>query len=209
MQYGRSSPIVSMGGSLDSILQWLASSPPAAWVQALGTPIIGMVAVYVAYQSATTARRKLKFDMFEKRLRVYEDVRAFFKLAGTGAIAYDETQTLAGARAHAKFLFADPDIDAFLREVSMKSRYLLYKPPPKQPGAFGDIQPLSAMLDPDHVRSARSQVMKQYRHSKISIGAEPPREDVPGREWLSAAKWIEDNKNRWDTLTLSYLRLNH
>lgn len=193
---------------MDSFLQWLASSPPATWIQALGTPIIGLVAAYVAYQSATTARKKLKFDMFEKRLRVYEEVRAFFKLARTGAITDGETQTLAGAMAHAKFLFADSDIDAFLREVERHSRVLLYAPPPKRPDAFGDIQPLSKMPDTDHVRTARSKVMREYRLSKISNNVEPPLEDVPGRQWLSAAKWIEDNKNRWDTLTLCYLRLN-
>lgn len=117
-----------MGASLESFLQWLALSQPAAWVQALGTPIIGIAAVYVAYQSAATARKKLKFDMFEKRVRVYEDVRAFFKLTDTGALTLAEARTLSGSLAHAKFLFSDPAIDAFLkdsqREVSSCSTRL-------------------------------------------------------------------------------------
>lgn len=197
------------GGCLDSFLQWLASSPPATWIQALGTPIIGLVAAYVAYQSATTARKKLKFDMFEKRLRVYEEVRAFLKLAGTGTLTVDDTQALTGSIAHAKFLYADGDIDAFLGELAKRSRQLLRMFPPKRPSALSSTSNLYTMPDPDPLLMARRRLMDQYRMSKVKDGVEPPSEDVPGRDWLGAAKWIEDHKDRWNTLTLKYLQLNH
>ncbi|WP_146221891.1 hypothetical protein [Achromobacter sp. RW408] len=191
---------------MESFLQWLASSPPASWVQALGTPIIGVVAVYVAYQSATTARKKLKFDMFEKRVRVYEDVRAFFKLTDSGALTYQEIQTISGLRAHAKFLFASPAIDDFLNEVTEQSRELIYLQMPRRPNASGDGKIL--FPDEDPIRAFRRKTMDQYILSTVT-DATPPPEDGPEYDWLPAARWIYDHKNRWDTLTLAYLQLNH
>ncbi|MFY3289085.1 hypothetical protein ACOTEE_27545 [Achromobacter xylosoxidans] len=192
---------------MESFLQWLGSSPPASWVQALGTPIIGLVAAYVAYQSATTARKKLKFDMFEKRLRVYEEVRAFFKLTDTGALTLDETRTLSGPRAHARFLFADPDIDAFLKELSEKSLELFYMPMPQRPSVVPDTAQ-TIKIDRDPIRTHRNSLLSQYRLSKMTT-ATPPEIDGVEREWFRAATWINDNKARWDTLTLKYLQLNH
>ncbi len=197
-----------MGASLESFLQWLALSQPAAWVQALGTPIIGIAAVYVAYQSAATARKKLKFDMFEKRVRVYEDVRAFFKLTDTGALTLAEARTLSGSLAHAKFLFSDPAIDAFLKELSERSLKLFYTAMPKRASAFGDMPQPITMVDPDPIRKYRHLVMSQYQLSKVTTAA-PPTVEKHEREWFDAATWITDNKGRWDKLTLSYLRLNH
>ncbi|MFY3697392.1 hypothetical protein ACOTD6_07140 [Achromobacter xylosoxidans] len=193
---------------MDSFLQWLASSPPATWVQALGTPIIGLVAAYVAYQSAATARKKLKFDMFEKRLRVYEEVRAFFKLTDTGALTLDEARTLSGPRAHARFLFADPGIDAFLNELSEKSLELFYMPMPKRPSAVPDSAQQTIKTDPDPTRTHRNSLLSQYRLSKVTT-ATPPEIDGVQLEWFRAATWIIENKARWDTLTLKYLQLNH
>jgi hypothetical protein len=43
-----------------------------AYLTALLTPVTAGIAIYIAYIQAKTARNKLKFDLFERRFKVYE-----------------------------------------------------------------------------------------------------------------------------------------
>jgi|PlaIllAssembly_1097288.scaffolds.fasta_scaffold283843_2 hypothetical protein len=45
--------------------------------KALLTPVIAIVAAYVAWQQLKTNRRKLKLDLFEKRYTVFEKIGEF------------------------------------------------------------------------------------------------------------------------------------
>ena len=51
-----------------------------SWIDALSallTPVIAIVAVYIAYQQSQTNRRKLKLDLYDRRLRIYQAVATF------------------------------------------------------------------------------------------------------------------------------------
>ena len=43
-------------------------------MQALLTPLIAIIATYIAYQQWNTNKLKLKLDRYERRLRVYQKI---------------------------------------------------------------------------------------------------------------------------------------
>lgn len=49
-------------------------------LQALLTPVIGLTTSYIAWQQWQTNKQKLDWDRYERRLRVYEEVRNFIGL---------------------------------------------------------------------------------------------------------------------------------
>lgn len=170
-------------------------------MQALGTPIIGLVAAYIAHQSARTARSKLKYDMFEKRLYTYHEISKLLSDATTnGWFSLESLESFRQSQAQAKFLFADSAIDGFLKEVN--DRLLPLAPP------------IEALLNPN---SDISRAMEQMRHAKLSewrfghLSYQPrPRQELERENpWLTSTDWLSVHAARWDELTLPYLRLSH
>ncbi|MEX1107435.1 MAG: hypothetical protein WEC00_00860 [Dongiaceae bacterium] len=45
------------------------------WLAALLTPVIGVIAIYVAWQQWKLNKRRLKLDLFDKRCEVYKAVK--------------------------------------------------------------------------------------------------------------------------------------
>lgn len=66
------------------------------WVttfSALLTPIIAILSVFIAANQWITARRKLKLDLYEKRLKVYESVRSTIGKIVTSGTTDQQTET--------------------------------------------------------------------------------------------------------------------
>jgi hypothetical protein len=49
-------------------------------LQGLLTPVIAIVALYIAWQQYKVNERKFAFDQYERRLRVYQEVRSVLLL---------------------------------------------------------------------------------------------------------------------------------
>ena len=49
-------------------------------LQALLTPVIGIAVVYIAWQQWQANKRKLKLEMYNRRRRIYGEVKAFLGL---------------------------------------------------------------------------------------------------------------------------------
>ena len=49
-------------------------------LQALLTPLIAIIATYIAYQQWNANKLKLKWEMDERRLRVYQEVKKVLQL---------------------------------------------------------------------------------------------------------------------------------
>jgi hypothetical protein len=85
--------------------------------KALLTPIIAIVATYVAWQQWKTNQQKLNLERYERRLRVYEEVRKILSIILRDAKA--STEDLLKFRtsvSEADFLF-DPEIPEYIDEI--------------------------------------------------------------------------------------------
>lgn len=86
------------------------------YLSALLSPLVAIFGGLIAYRQWRTAQNKLKFDLFDKRLAIYEAVRSFLASVMTsGKITQEkEIEFLTGTRG-AKWLFGD-DIKQYIEK---------------------------------------------------------------------------------------------
>ncbi len=107
-----------------------ASCDPA-WVSvvaALGPPIIallvGVLGGLIAYRQWRTARNRLKLDLFDRRLTVYEQTRDLLaRRMAAGFLDLDEIIEFRVKARVAQWLF-DPAMAAYLEEIGEKTRQI-------------------------------------------------------------------------------------
>ncbi|MHB1494565.1 MAG: hypothetical protein ACYCR3_09540 [Acidithiobacillus sp.] len=94
--------------------------------KALLTPVIAIVATYIAWQQWKTNQLKLHLDRYDRRLKVYEEVRQILSIIGRDAKAsYDDLLKFKRAVSEADFLFG-PDIPTYIEEIYQRdSGYLI------------------------------------------------------------------------------------
>jgi hypothetical protein len=86
-------------------------------LQALLTPVIASLTVYIAWQQWQGNKLKLRLDRYERRLRVYENVVALLLLVQRDFNPQVmELQKFRRDTAEADFLF-EPEIAAYLDEI--------------------------------------------------------------------------------------------
>jgi hypothetical protein len=92
-------------------------------VQILGgmlTPVIAVVAVYIAWQQHKTARDKLKLDLFDRRYKVYRGLMDLFACVATeGTVSNEDLGKFYRETDQKRFLF-DDDVCDYLTEVRKK-----------------------------------------------------------------------------------------
>ena len=85
--------------------------------KALLTPIIAIIATYIAYQQWKTNQQKLNLELYARRLEVYEEVRKILSLILRDADAsYDDLLIFRTSVSEADFLFED-DIPSYIDEI--------------------------------------------------------------------------------------------
>lgn len=85
---------------------------------ALLTPLIAIIAVYIAYQQWRTNRRKLEFQLYESRLRVYQAVAQFVsKVMADASLEQQDLSDLWRNTAEADFMFGS-DVRSYLEELT-------------------------------------------------------------------------------------------
>ena len=92
-------------GSVIALVFW--------YLQGLVTPVIGALAVYIAWQQMNIASEtkkaaalRSKFDLFDRRLRVLEETRKLMSIAfAKGDISIDELRHFMSATLPAEFLY--------------------------------------------------------------------------------------------------------
>lgn len=88
--------------------------------QGLLTPVIGGVAVYIAWQQFQSNRAKLQLDTYDRRLRIYQELLDLLRAVVRNADAsWEELGKFVRGTAEADFLFGD-DISTYLREVYLR-----------------------------------------------------------------------------------------
>jgi hypothetical protein len=123
------------------------------------TLLIAIIAVYIAYQQAVTARRKLKSDLFDKRFTIYNSYMDFL-----GSIISNGNVTI-------------EDLRKFVTET--KSSYFL----------FGKSKEVSQYLDSVYRKAVKLRaVNERLNQQSLPIGDERSRlaqEDADLLEWFS------------------------
>lgn len=98
----------------------------AEFSKALLTPVIAIVATYIAWQQWKTNQLKLHFDRYDRRLKVYEEVRQILSIIFRDANAsYDDLLKFKRAVSEADFLFG-PEIPAYIEEIYQRGVKLQY-----------------------------------------------------------------------------------
>lgn len=90
------------------------------------TPLIAVVATYIAWQQWKTTQQKLILDRYDRRLRVYEEVRKILSIIFRDAKAsYDDLLKFRTAVSEADFLFG-PEIPEYIDEIYKRGVKLQY-----------------------------------------------------------------------------------
>lgn len=93
------------------------------WIQifpAFLTPVIGFLACWVAYQQYRTNHLKLRYDLFDRRLFVYDALRKFLgQILRDGKTSHEQCLDLLRETSQAEFLFGQ-DINAYIKDVYSK-----------------------------------------------------------------------------------------
>lgn len=85
---------------------------------ALLTPLIALIAVYIAYQQWQTNRRKLELELYDGRLRVYQTVAQFVSnVVADASLEQQDLSDLWRNTAEADFLFGS-DVRDYLKELT-------------------------------------------------------------------------------------------
>ncbi|SRR6266542_2775022 len=89
--------------------------------QGLLTPIIGLVATYIAWQQWKTNRNKLNLDRYERRLQVYKEVVRFISIGRRDAnYNDDELLTFRLKVSEADFLFGE-EVSKYIDELHQRA----------------------------------------------------------------------------------------
>ena len=86
-------------------------------LQGLLTPVIAAIAVYIAWQQYKVNKRSFEFNVYERRLHVYEKVTEVLRFVVRDFQPdFADLQAFRTATSEADFLF-DPEIPAYLNEI--------------------------------------------------------------------------------------------
>jgi hypothetical protein len=101
-------------------------------LQGLLTPVIAVMAVYIAYQQWKVGERKFEFDHYERRVQIFREVRAILILVLRDFNPdFMELQKFSAATAEADFLFGS-EIPVYLDEIlkrgwALRSAHMDYR----------------------------------------------------------------------------------
>lgn len=96
------------------------------WVnysQALATPAIALLAIVVAVMQWRTAHQKVVLDLFERRMKVYSEIRAVIaSIVSSGKLPNEKHFEFMRAIDGAKFLFGSK-VNGYLEELNSTLAY--------------------------------------------------------------------------------------
>jgi hypothetical protein len=94
--------------------------------KALLTPLVAIVATYIAWQQWKTNRLKLKLDRYDRRFKVYEEIQKILSIIRRdGKASYDDLLNFRTSVAQADFLF-EPEIADLIAEIYRHGVKLMY-----------------------------------------------------------------------------------
>jgi hypothetical protein len=93
------------------------SWPLVIWyLQGLLTPVIAVIAAYIAWRQAQTASHKLKLELFDRRFQAFEEVKKVFGSMFTIGIKSEQITQFWFATMNVEFLFGE-EIKQYREEI--------------------------------------------------------------------------------------------
>ena len=90
------------------------------------TPVIAIVTVYIAWQQWQTNKKKLFLDLYDRRLKIYEEVRQILSIIlRDGNASYDDLMKFRRAVSEADFLYG-AEITTYIDEIYQRGIQLHY-----------------------------------------------------------------------------------
>jgi hypothetical protein len=118
-------------------------------LKGLMTPLIGVIALYIAWQQWKGNELKLKMERYERRLRIYEEVVKLLKtVCRDFAPEWHGILNFIGVTAEAEFLFG-PEIPLYINEIFTRANAL--RVANLEYRSFKDPPPPSPDYDPNKV----------------------------------------------------------
>jgi len=91
-------------------------------------PIVGLIALWIAYQQWRTNQQKLDIELYDRRLRIYIEIKTFFrKIIANADVKTDDIVNLWESTVEVDFIFS-PKIRKLINEInSHASQYKSWK----------------------------------------------------------------------------------
>lgn len=134
--------------------------------KALLTPIIAFIAAQIAWQQMKINQRKLELDLFDRRMKIYEEIIIFLNsITQNDRIIMSDLIKFQNATSHADFLF-QPEISEYIKEICDHSFEF-------QRWVKKDSQPQINAADQDEIINGKQKefdwLIEQYEHAKIKF----------------------------------------
>lgn len=89
----------------------------AETISAFLTPLIAIIAIYIAWQQWRTSKQKLDLDRYDRRLKIYSEIKNLIRVVvREGDASFDAIMQLRINSSEADFLFG-PDIRDYIEEI--------------------------------------------------------------------------------------------
>lgn len=95
-----------------------------AVLNALLTPLIAIIATYIAWQQWQANKLKLKMERYDRRLRVYQEVVKMLRRCANRGIEWADLIDFGSSTAEGDFLFG-PEIRQYLDEIISRATELI------------------------------------------------------------------------------------
>jgi len=89
----------------------------------LGTPIIALIAAYIAYQQHLTSRKQLQLERYDRQVRVYTATQEFLLAvisSDDGRVGNEIFNTFNQSLSESHFIFDGDDVPSFLETLRRK-----------------------------------------------------------------------------------------
>ena len=93
-------------------------------LQGLLTPLIAIIATYIAWQQWKGNELKLKLDRYERRLRIYQEVIKMLRTCSNRKPEWADLIDFGSSTAEADFLFG-PEIRQYIDEIVSRAAALI------------------------------------------------------------------------------------
>jgi hypothetical protein len=93
-------------------------------LNALLTPLIAIIATYIAYQQWKGNQLKLKMERYDRRLRVYQEVLKMLRTCSNRNPEWADVINFGSSTAEADFLF-EPEIRQYINEIISRATELI------------------------------------------------------------------------------------